>query len=65
MSLPTHMYDAQHSLFYAWSEMIRHFKYLNIIARQNNEKGHKYSSFKEFVTMIKIYFKNSKALLSN
>jgi hypothetical protein len=65
MSLPTHMYDAQHSLFYAWSEMIRHFKYLNIIARQNNEKGHKYSSFKEFVTMIKIYFKNSKTLLSN
>ena len=64
MSLPTHMYDPKHSIFFAWSEMIRHFKYLYIISLQNRTNGFNCISFIEVLKMIKIYFRNSKIVRS-
>ena len=64
MSLPTHMYDPNHSLFYAWKEMIKHFNYLYTISAQNHKKGYNYTSFMDFITMLKVYFQNSQMLLS-
>lgn len=64
MSLPTHMYDPNHSLFYAWKEMIKHFNYLYTISAQNHKKGYDFTSFEDFITMLKIYFQNSQKLFS-
>ena len=52
-SEPTHIYDPNHSLFFAWKEIIRHWKMLYIISMLNNEKGHTYLSYKEGSEMIK------------
>jgi len=38
-SEPTHIYDPAHSIFFAWREIIRHWKILYKISKQN----HKYS----------------------
>jgi hypothetical protein len=46
-SEPTHMYDPQHSLFFAWKEIIRHWVILWRISRINHKKGIPYLSFKE------------------
>ena len=38
-SEPTHIYDPQHSIFFAWKEIIRHWKILWRISRINHNKG--------------------------
>jgi hypothetical protein len=38
-SEPTHIYDPQHSIFFAWKEIIRHWKILWRISRINHSKG--------------------------
>jgi hypothetical protein len=53
-SEPTHIYDPSHSIFFAWKEIIRHWKLLNHISKLNRRtKGLKYMSFKEGVAMLK------------
>src|SRR5213078_3087959 len=37
-SEPTHMYDPKHSIFYAWKEIIRHWKILARISRINHQQ---------------------------
>ena len=37
-SEPTHIYDPQHSIFFAWKEIIRHWKILWRISRINHRK---------------------------
>ena len=37
-SEPTHMYDPGHSLFFAWSEIIRHWRILYRISKQNHKR---------------------------
>ncbi|WP_460555769.1 hypothetical protein [Ferruginibacter profundus] len=37
-SEPTHMYDPKHSVFYAWKEIIRHWKILAKISRINHRQ---------------------------
>jgi len=37
-SEPTHMYDPKHSIFYAWKEIIRHWKILARISRMNHQQ---------------------------
>lgn len=37
-SEPTHMYDPQHSILYAWKEIIRHLNILSKISRMNRKE---------------------------
>ena len=43
-SEPTHIYDPGHSLFWAWKEIIKHWKTLYAISKANNKKGVNYTS---------------------
>jgi hypothetical protein len=52
-SEPTHMYDPKHSLFFAWKEIIRHWRMLYTISIQNKRKGFPYLSYKEGMTMFR------------
>ena len=49
----THIYDPRHSIFYAWREIIRHWKILYEISIANKDKGHRYLSFKEGTAMLR------------
>lgn len=58
-SEPTHMYDPSHSLFFAWKEIIRHWKILWRISTWNRKnKSYPYLSFKLGIKM----FKENKAV---
>ncbi len=58
-SEPTHMYDPSHSLFFAWKEIIRHWKILWLISTWNHKnKNFPYLSFKQGIKM----FKENKAV---
>ncbi|MBC7629419.1 hypothetical protein [Ferruginibacter sp.] len=52
-SEPTHMYDPKHSLFFAWKEIIRHWKMLYEISMQNNKKGYSFLSYSDGKKMLK------------
>lgn len=52
-SEPTHMYDPRHSIFFAWKEILKHWKILYHVSKQNHEKGYSYMSLKEGATMFK------------
>lgn len=51
-SEPTHMYDPSHSLWFAWREIIKHWKLLFEISQLNHSCGYPYSSFSEGFWMI-------------
>lgn len=53
-SEPTHIYDPDHSIFFAWKEIIRHWRILNKISRMNHQK-HKmpYMRISEGLQMFK------------
>ncbi len=52
-SEPTHIYDPQHSIFFAWKEIIRHWQLLYAISMANKNKGIKAMSFTEGKAMFK------------
>jgi hypothetical protein len=52
-SEPTHMYDPRHSLFFAWKEIVRHWKMLYKVSMQNKSKGFPFLSYKEGVKMFR------------
>jgi len=52
-SEPTHIYDPKHSLFFAWNEIIRHWKYLYQVSTINNKKGYHYLSFRDGREMLR------------
>ncbi len=60
-SEPTHMYDSNHSIFFAWKEIIRHWKYLYKISMQNKQIS-PFMSFKDGVKMFKDDAAYSKVL---
>lgn len=51
-SEPTHIYDPRHSLFFAWKEIIRHWKILWEISTINHRNGHPYLNIKEGIAMF-------------
>lgn len=57
-SEPTHMYDPKHSIFFAWKEIVRHWKILWRISvwNKNNSKG----SFLTFSNGIKMFKENNR-----
>jgi hypothetical protein len=53
-SEPTHIYDPKHSVFFAWHEIMRHWKLLNKISRMNHQqKNLRYMTFNEGIAMLK------------
>jgi hypothetical protein len=52
-SEPTHIYDPKHSIFFAWKEIIRHWKILCRISMMNHKQGHKYLTIKEGIQMFR------------
>ena len=52
-SEPTHIYDPKHSLFFAWQEIIRHWKMLYEISKINKKRGHVYLSYKDGTAMLR------------
>lgn len=52
-SEPTHMYDPKHSLFFAWKEIIRHWRMLYEISIQNKGKGVPFLKYKDGVAMFR------------
>lgn len=52
-SEPTHMYDPRHSIFFAWKEIIRHWKMLYNVSIQNRKRGFSFLKFKDGIAMFK------------
>ncbi len=52
-SEPTHMYDPKHSLFFAWKEIIRHWKMLYKISIQNKKNGFPFLSYNDGKKMFR------------
>lgn len=53
-SEPTHMYDPKHSIFFAWKEIIKHWKILAKISRMNHQQQQiPYMSFVAAKNMFK------------
>lgn len=52
-SEPTHMYDPKHSLFFAWKEIIRHWRMLYKVSMQNKRKGFPFLKYKDGVAMFR------------
>jgi hypothetical protein len=52
-SEPTHIYDPGHSVFFAWKEIIKHWKLLYQISKINFKKGNSYLNFKDGRNMLK------------
>ncbi|MFK7000837.1 ATP-grasp domain-containing protein [Flavobacterium oreochromis] len=46
-SEPTHIYDPNHSIFFAWKEIARHITYMYQISQENHTKGIAYLNYKE------------------
>jgi len=54
-SLPTHIYDPEHSLWNAYKTLIHHRKIAYKISKENKKRGHKFISFKEIRAIVKKY----------
>lgn len=52
-SEPTHMYDPKHTLFFAWKEIIKHWRILWQISRINHRLGVPYMTYAEGVGMFR------------
>ncbi len=52
-SEPTHIYDPKHSLFFAWREIMRHWRFMYQVSVVNYNKGYGYLSFKDGIAMLK------------
>lgn len=64
-SEPTHMYDPSHTIFFAWGEIIRHWRLLYQISLLNaGEKGLKLMSTAEGLKMIRDHQQYLKQLTS-
>jgi len=50
---PTHMFDPDHSLFFAWSEIIRHWGIMADISIMNHKNGAPYLSLSEGIKMFR------------
>jgi hypothetical protein len=50
---PTHIFDPAHSIFFAWGEIIRHWRVMYEISIINHKKGHRYLTLSEGIAMLK------------
>jgi hypothetical protein len=61
-SEPTHIYDPEHSIFFAWKEIIRHWILLFKISRANHKLGYRYLTVKEGIRMFRKDKRDSQLL---
>jgi hypothetical protein len=61
-SEPTHIYDPRHSIFFAWKEIIRHWRLLYTISTANHRLGFRYLTLSEGISMYVKDFADSKIL---
>ena len=61
-SEPTHIYDPRHSIFFAWKEIVRHWRLLCSISRANHRRGYPYLSLSEGIDMYLKDFSDAKIL---
>ena len=63
-SEPTHIYDPAHSIFFAWTEIIRHLTLLYRIGKANRLSGGvKYMGYREGIDILRKtpkYFKTAQ-----
>ncbi|AYL98822.1 NRDE family protein [Mucilaginibacter celer] len=60
-SEPTHIYDPNHSLLFAWGEIMRHWRLLYRVSKLNKQqKGISYMTYKEGMTMLKNHAEYTK-----
>ncbi len=52
-SEPTHIYDPKHSIFFAWKEILRHYRLLWEISMKNHQRGFAHMSWREGLKMLK------------
>lgn len=52
-SEPTHMYDPKHSVFFAWKQICKHWKYIYEAATLNHAKGTRYLTIGEGIKMFR------------
>jgi hypothetical protein len=52
-SEPTHIYDPAHSILFAWREIMKHWKYMFKVAKQNHAKGVPYMSLSDLRLLLK------------
>lgn len=50
---PTHMFDPAHSIFFAWREIVRHWRIMADISMLNHSKGAPYLTFSEGMGMFR------------
>ena len=61
-SEPTHIYDPSHSIFFAWKEIVRHWRILYSISRANHRLGYRYLSIAEGIAMYLKSFSDDRIL---
>ncbi|PSL33991.1 NRDE family protein [Dyadobacter jiangsuensis] len=61
-SEPTHIYDPQHSLFFAWKEIYRHWKILFEISMANAKKGAPQMTLRDGVEMVREHQRHLKLM---
>jgi len=61
-SEPTHIYDPRHSIFFAWKEIVRHWRLLYAISRANHRLGYPYLSLSGGVSMYLNNFSDARIL---
>lgn len=54
-SLPTHIYDPEHSIRNAYTTLFTHRKIAYRISKENKKKGHKFVPLKEILKIVKKY----------
>lgn len=62
-SEPTHMYDPKHSLFFAWKELIRHYRFMYEISIANHKNGAAYLPHKVGIEQYRIHLRQSKKII--
>lgn len=63
-SEPTHIYDPQHSLFFAWKELARHISYMFKISVENHKRGFPYLSHKVGMEQYRLHLEQSKKIVN-
>lgn len=61
-SEPTHIYDSSHSLFFAWSEIMRHWKEMSVISQSVNKEKRSKISVAEGIKLLRNHSKTMKQL---
>lgn len=65
VSEPTHMYDPDHSIWFAWKEILLHYNTMSTIARANNSRGIEHTGLFAGIRELKSHFQYISQVGSN